>query len=119
MTNHNQIIGKKGEESAITYLLENGFSIIEQNYRYKKLGEIDIIAHKGNTLVFVEVKTRENDSFGGPKYSITRKKKHTLRRVAEQFLIANPRFYTKKTICRFDLLAIDNGKIEWVQDIIR
>ena len=62
MQNQNQAIGILGEEYTITYLRAQHFSILAQNFR-TKLGEVDIIAQKKDTLAFVEVKTRQSKEF--------------------------------------------------------
>lgn len=115
----NKNLGKKGEERAAAFLKERGFEIVERNFRYRKIGEIDIIARRDNLLIFVEVKSRNTPSFGGPLYSITRKKKSTLKTIASQFLILNPEYSLKDIICRFDMISIINGRIEWIEDIFR
>ncbi len=63
--NSSQTTGVNGELIAKSYLEKNGYLILERNWRYKKY-EIDIIAQKPNLIVFVEVKTRKNDTFGEP-----------------------------------------------------
>ena len=68
-----QIIGQKGEEFAGKYLIENGYKIVERNYRFKR-AEIDIIAKKGKLLVFIEVKTRKNNNFGFPEEFVSDRK---------------------------------------------
>lgn len=97
-------LGKKGEEVAIEFLKENGFEILEQNYRYGH-GEIDIIAKdpKNNYTVFVEVKARQNLVFGEPEYAITKTKQRQIKRMAELYL------YDKgitELDCRFDVVAV-------------
>lgn len=74
--------GKLGEEIASKYLIKKGYKIIGKNFR-KGYGEIDIIAIYQNILVFVEVKTRTTDLFGGAKESISRAKIHTLVNTAQ------------------------------------
>jgi putative endonuclease len=59
-------IGRKGEELALRHLKRLGYRIVEQNYRCP-LGEVDIVAREGDTLVFVEVKTRRYRSYGLPR----------------------------------------------------
>jgi putative endonuclease len=111
--------GRRGEELAFSFLLDKGFDILQKNYRYKKMGEIDLIARKDNLIIFVEVKSRKTDRYGGALYSINNRKKNTLKKIATQFLIENPLFYTKDLTCRFDLISIDNEKIDWIEDIAR
>ncbi|MBI1919332.1 YraN family protein [Candidatus Microgenomates bacterium] len=62
--------GKKGEDLAVDYLRRHGYKIIERNFQ-KGYGEIDIVAQEGDTLVFVEVKTRKSSRFGSPLEAIT------------------------------------------------
>ncbi len=72
-------LGKTGEEKAVNYLMDKGYKIIERNYRCR-IGELDIIAMEGETLVIVEVKCRSNLSYGLPCESITAtKRRHILR----------------------------------------
>ncbi|GAB1475656.1 YraN family protein [Bacillota bacterium] len=72
-------LGKMGEKKAADYLERKGYTIIEQNFKCR-IGELDIIAMDGNTLVAVEVKTRSNLSYGLPCESITaEKQRHVLR----------------------------------------
>jgi putative endonuclease len=99
--------------------MNEGFEIVIKNYRFHKSGEIDIIAKKENLLVFAEVKSRKTRAFGGALYSISKSKQRTLKFVAGQFLNENPEYSSKQITCRFDLISIENEKIEWVQDIIR
>ena len=72
MAQHNET-GKFGEEYAIAYLEEQGYEIVEKNWRWQK-AEIDIIALKNNTLAVVEVKTRSRLDFGLPQDFVTKKK---------------------------------------------
>ena len=64
MADHNEI-GARGEEIASDHLINNGYTILERNWRHRRT-EIDIIAKLGEILVFIEVKTRSGDYFGEP-----------------------------------------------------
>lgn len=75
------LLGRKGEELAAKHLEKHGYKIIERNYRIRG-GEIDLVALQGNTLVFIEVKTRTSHKFGLPEESITRHKLKFLERAA-------------------------------------
>ncbi len=76
---HRKQLGKMGEKKAADYLERKGYTIIEQNFKCR-IGELDIIAMDGKTLVAIEVKTRSNLSYGLPCESITaEKKRHVLR----------------------------------------
>ena len=72
MAAHNDL-GKRGEKIAVNYLLANGYSVLEQNYRFSR-AEIDIIAKKDNILVFIEVKTRSNVKWGYPEVFVNKRK---------------------------------------------
>lgn len=101
MQNNSQKQGLEGEAHARVYLLKEGYEILERNWRYKKY-EIDIIAKKAETIVFVEVKTRKNDTFGEPELSVTRQKQGFLIAAAHQYL-------QEKNIeleSRFDIIAV-------------
>ena len=118
-TSNKKKVGNRGEDIASLYLKKNGFIIIKRNYRFGKIGEIDIIIRKGDIIVFVEVKSRNSEHYGGVYYSITQRKKQTIKKVASQFLHTHPELHSKKITYRYDMIAIDNDKIEWIQDIFR
>ena len=63
-------LGKKGEEMAEKYLVDQGFRILDRNFQ-NRYGEIDIVAKDKDTLVFVEVKTRHSERFGKPEEAVT------------------------------------------------
>lgn len=117
MNNHQY--GTEGETLAKDYIEKQGFTIIEQNFRYGRYGEIDIIGIKDTLLVFFEVKTRHTLAYGNPSYAITHKKKKALRAVATYFLIQNPHYNSKHYTLRFDCITIVGQTIEWIQDIVR
>jgi len=101
MKNNSQKQGREGEIAARNYLLKQGYEVLEQNWRYKKY-EIDIIAKKDETLVFVEVKTRKNGTFGEPELSVTRQKQGFLIAAAKQYLIEKD----VELESRFDIIAV-------------
>jgi putative endonuclease len=95
-------LGAKGEDLAIRYLKKRGYRIIERNYRIK-LGEIDVIAEQGDDLVFIEVKTRSDTTFGSPFESITAQKQQQLSKVALEY-ICRKKCYGRPA--RFDVVGI-------------
>jgi putative endonuclease len=111
--------GKKGEDLAEEFLLQRGYKIISRNYYGGKYGEIDIIAQKESLIVFVEVKSRSNDHFGGGIYSIGNSKKKHLRKAAEHFLSKNDNYNNKSFTFRFDLIIVQKGEVLQVEDILR
>ena len=94
-------LGERGEDFASRYLKKKGYKVIARNYK-TRLGEIDIIAEQDNVVVFVEVKTRSNISFGYPFEAVNQKKRQKLKKVALLYLKKCPRHYT----ARFDILSI-------------
>ncbi len=102
MPNNNHIkIGKEGEKLAADYLIKNGFEVIKRNYRYRRF-EIDIIAKKGDTLVFVEVKTRSANYFGEPEEAVADKQAAQIMEAAENFILETD----WEGDIRFDIISI-------------
>ncbi|TAL33948.1 MAG: YraN family protein [Spirochaetes bacterium] len=116
---HNREVGNAGEDAAFELIQSRGFTTLERNYRSGRLGEIDIIATRDNLLVFFEVKSRNSTQFGGPLYSISRRKKNTLKLIANQYLCSHPGLYSADIECRFDMISILDGQAEWIEDIFR
>jgi putative endonuclease len=96
------IQGHDAERLAARHLKRMGYRIVCRNYRCP-LGEIDIIARHGETLVFVEVKSRRNEALGSPKLAVTPAKQHKLSQVAWYYLQKNSLTETK---ARFDVITI-------------
>jgi putative endonuclease len=94
--------GTRGEQVAVQHLRQLGMEIVEMNYRFGR-GEIDIIAHDGDVLVFCEVKSRTGRQYGDPEYSITKKKRRQIRRIAEGYLYEHE---IKEQACRFDVVTV-------------
>ncbi len=109
MAQHNET-GSTGEKLAVQWLVKQGFEIKEVNWRYKHL-EVDIIAVKGDTLHFIEVKTRTSTLFGNPEESITKAKMKNLKDASEQYQFLNAGW---KWI-QIDVLAIlfKSGKVDY------
>ena len=82
---HNREKGKLGEEIAAKYLIGKGYRIVERNWNCR-WGELDIIASKGDTTVFVEVKYRTSLQYGEPEYSVHFKKYTHMIRTIQMFL---------------------------------
>ena len=88
-------VGELGEKKAIKYLKENGYKIMQHNFKCRT-GEVDIIAMDGKTIVFIEVKTRRSLSYGLPCESVTAAKKNTyFEQLAIMFPLINLRITTK------------------------
>jgi putative endonuclease len=95
-------LGKQGEELAVAFLRKKGLRILERNYK-TPLGEIDIIAEAAGTVVFVEVKTRTDTSFGLPFEAVDARKQEKLRKVALLFL----KRLRRDAPSRFDVVSIE------------
>lgn len=94
--------GKEAERAAEVHLVRKGYRILDRNVRYPQ-GELDIVAEDGETLVFVEVKARRSDVYGGAAYSVTRLKEQKLFQLASLY-IGQHRLEDRP--CRFDVILI-------------
>lgn len=83
--------GQKGEDLASQYLTENGYKIIEKNWKCR-WGEVDLIAQKGPKLTFVEVKARKGKSYGSPLEAVHKLKQEKIVRTALLFIQKNPHY---------------------------
>jgi putative endonuclease len=82
--NHNQRVGKWGEQVAADYLTQRGYEVITRNAR-TPYGEIDIVAKQSEVVLFVEVKTRTSNKMGLPEESITARKRQHMLSAAEHY----------------------------------
>jgi len=96
------LTGAAGEDVAVSYLQKAGYRILQRNYR-TRIGEIDVIAREGDTLVFVEVKTRSGRGFGLPQAAVDYKKQSKITRVALTYLSQKKEM---EMHCRFDIVAV-------------
>lgn len=93
MTFETKQLGNQGEKIAEEYLKKQGYKILDKNFRYRRYGEIDIVAKKGEDIVFVEVKSRletNSDSPYNPEDNITYFKQKQLIKLAKLYLAKNP-----------------------------
>jgi putative endonuclease len=86
VTDRRKVTGAQGEAAAAGYLRRNGYQILVTNWRCR-LGEIDIVARDGPTLVFVEVRTRRSARLGSPEESVTATKQRRLVDLAQTYLL--------------------------------
>lgn len=96
-------LGKIGEDLACEYLSGHHYTILEQNFQ-KRYGELDIVALKDNTLVFVEVKTRIGRAFGLPEESVTPRKLVEVKQTAAYYKLLHPELPDRMQI---DVIAIE------------
>jgi len=100
--NGNQALGAAGEELAVDFLRRQRYVIVTRNFRCKG-GEVDVIARDGKTLVFVEVKTRRNLSYGVPQLAVTPFKQRQISKAALTWLAKNKLL---DAVARFDVIAV-------------
>ena len=108
-------LGVSGEALAEDHLRGLGYQIIEKDVR-TPLGQLDLVAMDGKTLVFVEVRLRRSQAFGGAAESITATKRRRLRLAAQHYLLG----IAREPPCRFDAILLDGlgaGNIEWLRGI--
>lgn len=100
-------MGTAGELMAVDYLKRNGYNIVKKNYRCR-LGEIDIIARKDKTTVFIEVKRRSSSKMGMPHEAVEYRKQRQIIKVAFYYAQKYRQFDSSM---RFDVVEILGGQI--------
>ncbi|WP_199617929.1 YraN family protein [Paenibacillus alkalitolerans] len=116
MTKSRKAAGTEGERLAQEHLALYGYEILDVNWRCKA-GELDIVAKKDGTLIFVEVRARTASSmhaFGAPQESVDYRKRMKLRRLAEIYLLQTGR---SGVPVRFDVIAVTLASIGGASDI--
>lgn len=103
MTDARRALGEYGERLAARYLTDQGFVVLDRNWRCQ-YGEIDLVARHRHCLVVCEVKTRRSTAYGTPADAVTPRKAARLKRLAGCWLEAHPRTGTRDL--RIDVLAI-------------
>lgn len=112
--------GQHAEARACAYLESQGAHILARNL-HCRTGEIDIVAHLSGILIFIEVRQRLNQRFGGAAASVNRTKQTRLIQTARYFLPALGRHYFsgRQPPCRFDVISLQADQIVWIQDAFR
>ena len=111
-----QARGRAAEEAALRFLESRGCALVDRIYRCR-LGEIDLVMLDGGSLVFVEVRARDSDAFGGAAASIGLGKQRRLAAAARHFLMTHPG--AAELPARFDVVAIAGTSGENAPDWIR
>ena len=101
-------LGERGENIAAALVRQNGFKILQKNYKCK-IGEIDLIAEKAERIHFIEVKTRSGSEFGSPAEAVDRKKQEKLFKLAAWYLKEKK---LKEPLLSFDIIAVTWKKRE-------
>ena len=109
-----KITGNEGENRAADYLVSKGFEIIERNWRTNR-GEIDIIAFKNDTIVFLEVKTLPNGTIDMIQRELNYQKQQRILKTSKRFLLKHREY--KNRYIRFDVIVIDMPGLESVYHI--
>ena len=117
MGRNTKAIGDDAESLALAYLQRQGLVLVQRNYRvaggpHARGAEVDLILRdRDGTLVFVEVRSRAGAEHGGALASVTATKQRRIVRAAQHYLLRLPTLPP----CRFDVVAIDGGQIQWVK----
>lgn len=101
----NPRLGRRGEARAAEHLESRGFTILDRNFRFHR-HEIDLVARRGDLVVFVEVKARSGDAFGHPLEAVTARKRREIERVARAWIQSRGR---QGDDYRFDAIAVTEG----------
>ncbi len=107
----NKILGRKGENLTRRYLKRRGYKIIARNYA-TPFGEADIVARKGDTYCFVEVKTRTEDAFALPSEAVNAAKRRRYHNIARYFCAARG----EEVPVRFDVASVTDGRLEYFEN---
>jgi len=105
--------GVAAEALAARFLERQGLAIVDRNYRCRA-GEIDLVARDGPTLVFVEVRLRQSEAFGGARASVDAAKRRRILRAAKHYLAGR-----SDQPCRCDVVLLDRldpARVEWLRD---
>ena len=105
MADARTVAGRAGEDAALAAYERRGYRLIARNWRCR-IGELDLILTRGDTLVFCEVKTRRGAQFGGGYEAVTGRKRAKVRAVAEAFLQAT---HARPRAIRFDVASVALG----------
>ena len=111
--------GAAVEKLALAHLRAHGLRLLRRNYRCPG-GEVDMVMRERGELVFVEVRYRNSETFGGAARSVDAGKRRRLRLAGESFLQRHPRHAHANGGCRFDVVAVGgdapNYRIDWIRD---
>lgn len=111
MTAASQRLGIDGEEHASKWYVEHGYAVVDRNWRCE-FGELDVVASRGSTIVFCEVKTRSSGRYGRPCEAVTAPKQKRIRRLASRWLAGRERWYDE---IRFDVAEVVDGQVNVIE----
>jgi putative endonuclease len=111
-----QLAGAAAEDAACEHLLSAGCQLLARNAGFR-VGELDLVMREGQTVVFVEVRMRRDNRFGGALGSVDAGKRRKVARAAQVWLAAHPRL--AQAPCRFDVVAVgpesEGSNCEWLR----
>jgi len=113
MTQARRALGARGEDAVVAWYEHRGYRIVDRNWRCRD-GELDLVARRGDVVVFCEVKTRSSSAFGAPVEAVTWRKQRRLRQLARLWLMT--RAGDAPAGLRFDVASVLAGQIEIVED---
>ncbi|ARB92766.1 YraN family protein [Legionella longbeachae] len=107
--------GRVAEEKALAHLTKQGLKLVMKNYRCR-FGEIDLIMYDKDYLVFIEVRSRVSNQFGGGISSVTHTKRQKILKTASCFILEHQKY--NQFGLRFDVVSIDGdaASISWIKD---
>lgn len=108
-------VGRRNEARAVAFLIDRGYAIVERNWRCK-VGELDLVARDGDTLVFVEVRSRADATRGTALETVRRGKQRKVAQVAAAYLAAKR---PQARACRFDVVGITGDDVVLIRDAFR
>jgi putative endonuclease len=107
--------GASGEDAVAVWYGDRGYEIVDRNWRVRE-GEVDVIARRGSTIVFCEVKTRRGAAFGIPAEAVTPRKQQRLRLLARLWLADRQ---ARAAEVRFDVASVvPAGPDRWTIDVL-
>lgn len=108
-----RVIGSLKEDFAISFLENNGFIILEHNFKCK-IGEIDVIAKKDNIIRFIEIKYRKGNVAGGAFYAINNNKLNKISKIAEYYIMTH---HLTNSIFSIDALLIEDDYYTYLENV--
>ncbi|HEV7525119.1 MAG TPA: YraN family protein [Acidimicrobiia bacterium] len=115
MADARRAVGVAGEDAVCRWYIDGGYVVVARNWRVRE-GEIDVIARRGATIVFCEVKTRRGDAFGLPAEAVTPRKQARIRQLAVRWLADE---HARADVLRFDVASVKpDGRGAWTVDVI-
>ena len=110
-TDPRRVLGATGEEAASAVYAARGWEVVARNWRCRE-GELDLVARRGDVLVFCEVKTRTSDRFGGPAAAVTPVKQARIRRLAMRWLAE---MECRAPRLRFDVAVVKGDQVDIIE----